>query len=407
MANKLHEFISQIPKSDLHVHLDGSVHTDTLIELSKKQKLFLPSYTTEGLNKLVFKEQYKNLVEYLQGFALVLPVMQTQENLERISYEFAQDNIKEGVCYIEVRFAPQLHVNENENFEQVLTSVNRGLQRAKLEYNKSPEVKAKKFPEFNYGIIACALRYFGKGFSRYYDLFLDAHQHLNFNSMVAMSSFELAQACVKIRDRLDIPIVALDIAGAEAGNPPIYHHQAYHFAHQNFMHTTVHAGEAFGPESIFQAIATLYPERIGHGFHLFSRDKITDIKIKDKKEYLEKLIQYIADRRITLEVCLTSNLQTIPALKTIKNHPFAKMQDEYLSVVLCTDNRTISKTSVTKEILLAIQNFNLNQDSLKSIIVNGFKKSFYPGTYKEKLSYLQQVLIRYDNLTKQYSDLFL
>ena len=401
MTNKLLDFITQIPKSDLHVHLDGSVRIDTLIDLSKKQKLSLPSYTIEGLNELVFKDQYKNLVEYLQGFSLVLPVMQNQENLERISYEFAKDNINEGVCYTEVRFAPQLHINENQNIDQVLLSVNRGLYKAKLEHNKKPEVKAKKIPEFNYGIISCAMRYFGRGFSRYYDLFLDAHQHSTLNSVIAMSSFELAQACVKIRDKYNIPIVALDIAGAEAGNPPIHHQKAYHFAHKNLMHTTVHAGEAYGPESIFQAITELYPERIGHGFHLFSKDKIADSTIKDKKKYIEKLTQYIADRRITLEVCLTSNLQTIPSLKIIKNHPFAKMLDNHLSVAICTDNRTVSKTTVTKEIMLAMQHFNLTKDSLKSIIANSFKKSFYPGTYNEKLNYLQQVLTRYDVLAKK------
>jgi len=402
MQKKLLDFITKIPKSDLHVHLDGSVRINTLIELSKKNKLQLPSYTVAGLNELVFKEQYKNLSEYLKCFGLVIPAMQTPENLERICYEFAKDNIDEGVCYVEVKFAPHFHVNDNQDIDQVLLSVNRGLDKAKKEYNKKPEVKSKELPEFNYGIIVCAMRSFGKGLSQFLDNFLDKHKHSKLNSIFAMTSLELAKACVSIRDKYDIPIVALDLAGEEAGNPPIYHKEAYHFAHKNFMHLTAHAGEAYGPESIFQAITELYPERIGHGFYLFSRDKITDPKIIDKNRYLKNLIQYIADRRITIEVCLTSNLQTIPTIKDIKNHSFAKMLNSNLSATICTDNRTVSKTTVTKEIMLAIQNFNLTQESLKNLIIRGFEKSFYPGTYAEKLNYIKQIIARYDLLAESY-----
>lgn len=378
------EFVTKLPKSDLHVHLDGSVRIPTLIDLSKEHKLSLPSYNIEGLNELVFKDRYANLSEYLQGFRFVLPTMQTQENLERISYEFAQDNINEGVCYVEVRFAPQLHINNNQNIDQVLLSVNRGLSRAKSEYNQKPEVKSKQLPDFNYGIVVCALR----------------------SSTFATTSYELAKACVNIRDEHNIPIVALDLAGEEAGNPPIYHKEAYHFAYKNLMHLTAHAGEAYGPESIFQAITELYPERIGHGFYLFSQDKIRDPKIqdKDKDNYIKKLIQYIADRRITIEVCITSNLQTIPHLKNIKNHSFAQMLNSNLSTTICTDNRTISKTNVTKELMLAIQNFNLTKDSLKTLLLHGFKRSFYPGTYAEKLNYIKQVAIRFDLLSNQLKE---
>ena len=179
MKKNLLEFITKIPKSDLHVHLDGSVRIETLIDLSKQQNLPLPSFTAAGLNELVFKDQYANLVEYLQGFGYVLPVMQTPENLERISYEFAMDNINEGVCYVEVRFAPQLHINASQDIDQVLLSVNKGLNRAKTEYNQRPEVKSKELPEFNYGIIACAMRFFSKGYSKFYDNFIESHKHSN------------------------------------------------------------------------------------------------------------------------------------------------------------------------------------------------------------------------------------
>jgi adenosine deaminase len=404
MHNKLVEFATKIPKSDLHVHLDGSVRVETIIDLSKNLKLSLPSNTVEGLNKLVFKDQYENLVEYLKGFGYVIPLMQSPENLERISYEFAIDNINEGVCYVETRFAPYFHVNDNQSIEQVLVSVNKGLNRAKNEYNQKPEVKAGKLPEFNYGIIACAMRFFCKGFSKFYDTFLDVHQYTNPNTIFSMASLELAKACVAIRDKHGIPIVAIDIAGPEAGNPPIHHKEAYRFAHTNFMGLTAHAGEAWGPESIYQAIAELYPERIGHGFSLFSQDQILDTTVKDKNLYIKRLVQYIAEREITIEVCLTSNLQTIPALKSIKNHPFAHMLDNKLSTAICTDNRTVSKTNATKEITLALQNFKWTEEKLQDVIMTGFEKSFYFGPYLEKREYLQKVAARYKAVAKEYQD---
>jgi adenosine deaminase len=391
MKKNLLEFITKIPKSDLHVHLDGSVRLETLIDLSKREKLKLPSFTVAGLNELVFKDQYKDLVEYLQGFSYVLPIMQTPENLERISYEFALDNIKEGVCYIEPRFAPHLHVNDKQNIDQVLLSVNKGLNKAKAEYNQTPKVKSGELPEFNYGIIVCAMRSFGKGSSKFLDRFLEKHKHLTAKSICSLTSLELAKSGVAIRDKYNIPIVAFDLAGAEHGNPSIDHKEAYHFAHQNFMYSTVHAGEASGPESIQQAIAELYADRIGHGFYLFSKDA-----------YIKKLVEYIAHKRITIEVCLSSNLQTIPALKNIKQHSFAKMLANNLSVTICTDNRTVSKTNVTKELMLAIQNFNLAKEDLKNLIVYGFKRSFYFGTYANKRSYVKNIIKRYELLEKEY-----
>ncbi len=390
------EFITKIPKSDLHVHLDGSVRVETLIELSKQEKNPLPSYTVDGLNKLVFKDQYKNLVEYLQGFGLIVPIMQTQENLERISYEFAKDCIKDGVLYVEVRFAPQLHINNKQNIDQVLLGVNRGLYRAKLEHNNKSTVKNKKQPPFDYGIIVCAMRYFTRGFSKFLDLFFDAHQHTSFSMISAMTSYELAKAAVRIRDQYAIPIVALDLAGAEDGNPPILHKDAYHFAHKNFMHLTVHAGEASGPESIFQAVTELYPERIGHGFHLFDKKAIIDKSISKKQKYIDNLVQYLAKQRTTIEVCLTSNWQTISELKKIKDHSLSSMLKNNISVAICTDNKTISKTNMSKELHVASQAFELGGKKLKDLVINGFKKSFYFGPYNQKVAYIKQISDYYD-----------
>jgi len=399
MKKNLSEFIKKIPKSDLHVHLDGSVRVETIINLSKQQKLALPSFTVEGLNKLVFKDRYANLSEYLKGFSFVTPIMQTPENLEQISYEFAQDNINEGVCYVEVRFAPQFHINDHQNIDQVLLSVNKGLSKAKTEYNKKPKVKSGELPEFNYGIIVCAMRSFGKGFSKFFDRSLELHKKASLNSIFAMTAHKLAKSSINTRDKYDIPIVGLDLAGDEViSNLPIHYKNAYHFAHKHYMHLTAHAGETLGPESVCQAVTELCVDRIGHGFYLFSEDKISDPTIQDKSAYIKHLVQYMADKRITIEVCLTSNMQTIPSLKNLKHHSFAQMLEQHLSTVICTDNRTVSKTNLTKEIMLAIQNFNLTKTTLKDLIVSSFKRSFYPGTYAEKRNYVKKIVSRYDLL---------
>ena len=400
MQKKLGEFITKIPKSDLHVHLDGSVRLTTLIALSKKQKLSLPSFTTAGLNTLVFKNHYKNLAEYLQGFGYVIPIMQTPENLEQISYEFAWDNINEGVCYVEVRFAPQLHINKQQNIDQVLLSINRGLNKAKAEYNQKIAVQSGEALQFDYGIIVCAMRYFTKEFSSFFARQLAITS--NPNTVFAKTSYQLVKSCIKIRDKYGLPIVALDLAGAEAGHPPGCHKKAYHLAHKNLMNLTVHAGEDSGPESIQQAVTELYPERIGHGFYLFASNKITAPNIKNKAAYIKQLVEYLAKQQITIEVCLTSNTQTVPMLEHIKNHSFAQMLTNQLSIAICTDNRTVSKTDVTKELIQATQHFNLLGQPLKNLIIAGFEKSFYPGSYLEKCNYISKAIKRYDYLAKQY-----
>jgi adenosine deaminase len=404
MGNKFQEFVTKLPKSDLHVHLDGSVRIETLIELSKEKNLPLPSFTVEGLNDLVYKENYANLVEYLAGFGYVLPIMQFAGNIERISYEFAMDNINEGVCYVEVRFAPQLHTSGSLDIEDVLLSVDKGFKKAQREYNNRSAVRSGELLEFNYGIVVCAMRSFFKGMAKAFDILIKANEGLNYHFISAMAALELVKASVQVRDKHDIPIVALDLAGAEAGNPPIYYQEAYHFARQNFMHMLAHAGEDYGPESIFQAVIELGSERIGHGTSLFSPEKILDESVQDKDLYVRRLVQYLAERRITIEVCLSSNLQTLPVIGNVKNHPLTKMLAAYLSVAICTDNRTVSKTTVTKELCLVLENFGLSKEVLKSLIVGSFKHSFYSGPYVEKIAYVKKVAEKYDAMVEQYSE---
>jgi adenosine deaminase len=217
-----------------------------------------------------------------------------------------------------------------------------------------------------------------------------------------LASLELARAAVVARDEHQLPIVGFDLAGEEAGYPAGDHAAAFHYAHKNFMKKTVHAGEAYGPESIFQAITDLHADRIGHGTYLLQPSSITDPNIADKEAYVENLGQHIADRRITLEICLTSNLQTNPHMKSLADHTFSTLRQHRLSTTLCTDNRTVSNTTVTRELKLAVDHLGLNKRDLKSIIIYGFKRSFFPGTYLSKRNYVRQIIDYYDHIEKQF-----
>ena len=391
--------VLKIPKNDLHVHLDGSIRPKTIIEISKKEKLKLPSYTVEGLNQTLFKDQYRNLEEYLSTFGYSCAVMQKPEYLETIAYEMAVDNQQEGVRYLEVRFAPQLHINDCMDMEDVFIAVNKGLQKAQTEFNNRTVIKCEADPPFYYGIIVCAMRNLGH-WSTYYDNFIKSFTYSDDEVVSRLASLELAKGALKIRDKTGIPLAGFDLAGAEMGYPAANHWEAFQYVHEGFLPKTVHAGEAYGPESIFQAITELHADRIGHGYYLFEASKIRDKAIIDKQKYIENLSQFIADRRIPIEVCLTSNLQTNPSIKDITNHSFAKMIQNNICTVFCTDNRTVSKTNVTKEILLAINNFPLSGKTLRNCITYGFKRSFFPGDYSEKRKYVRTCLDYYDKVTK-------
>lgn len=397
--------IEKLPKTDLHVHLDGSLRPETLIELAKEYRVELPSYTVGGLRETVFKDSYESLVDYLKGFDYTVAVLQSELALERAAYELALDNQAEGVRYVEVRFAPQLHVHAHLSIENVLKSVNRGLERAKSEFNSRQEIASGVEPPFEYAIVVCALRFFVRGISEYYDTMLSAHNFAPAKEVFAHASMELVRAAVHARDTYDIPITGFDLAGAEAGYPADDHREAYAYAHKYFMMKTVHAGEAYGPESIFQAITDLHADRIGHGTFLMDTTMIADPTIEDREAYVEELAQYIADRRITLEICLTSNMQTNPKLRDLAEHPFAKMVAKRLSTTFCTDNRTVSFTTVSQEIERAMKHLDLNVPTLKRSLIYGFKRSFFPGSYLEKRRYVRRIIDYYEALEAQHEEL--
>ncbi len=392
------QFLRKIPKTDLHLHLDGSLRISTLIDLAKKHNVELPSYTEEGLRETVFKKSYKNLDEYLKGFAYTCAVMRDIESIEQISYELAYDSFEEGVRYIEVRFAPQLLMNDKLSFEQIVKAADKGLKKARDEINKNI---TEYEPEFDFGIIICAMRFCNENFSPFYRTFFNLHKYSSQREIIKLASLEAAKAAVYLRKNTDVQVVGFDIAGSEYGYPADHHTESYKYIHENFLHKTVHAGEAFGPESIFLAITALHADRIGHGLFLFDESMITNDEIVDKKKYIEDLVNYIADRRITIEVCLSSNLQTVPQIKDIKQHSLKKMLENKLSVTFCTDNRLVSSTTVSQELKLALDNFNISQRQLKDIIVYGFKRSFYYKPYPKKREYVRKVINYYEKLEKE------
>ncbi len=386
--------LEALPKTDLHVHLDGSLRLSTLIELARERGVALPSQTEQGLRDTVFRESYDSLSSYLTGFAYTGAVLQDAEALERVSYELAWDNLNEGVRYVEVRFAPQLHMHGGFGYEQVLCAVDRGLARARVEHEASlPEGD----PPFRYGIIVCALRMFQPAFSASYRQIYEALGESDPKAIYGQAALQLVRAAVRVRDELGLPIVAFDLAGHEAGYPAEHFQDAFAHAHASFLKKTVHAGEAYGAESIYQAISFLHADRIGHGYHLFSADKVGP-QVEDPEGYCGALAEYIADRRITIEVCITSNLQTNPEIGGVENHAFRQMLDNKLSATLCTDNRLVSHTTVTREYELATSAFGMSAEQLRNTIIYGFKRSFYPGTYLEKRAYVRRVIDYYERV---------
>ena len=397
------ELLAELPKSDLHVHLDGSLRLETLIELAKEHGVKLPSNSPDGLLRTVFKRAYKNLPEYLKGFEFTVACLQDPESLERAAYELCIDCREENVFYVEVRFAPQLHAHDDLDIIAVLRAVSRGIRRATREINKDPAIRSGELPEFYCGIIVCALRFFLGAFSRHYASYFQALPYSPKEKIYGLASLQLAEAVVRAVEEHDLPIVGFDLAGQERGFPAKDHLDAYGLMHENFIGKTVHAGEDYGPESIFQAITDCHADRIGHGTWLFSARKIQDPTITDRKAYIEKLVRYVADRRITLEVCLTSNQQTIPEFReNLKKHPFARMRREKVSVTLCTDNRLVSRTSMTKEVQKAVDTFKLQPKEIKDVLIYGFKRSFFSGPYAKKRAYVKQVLDIMDRMLGSY-----
>ena len=339
------ELIQKLPKAELHCHLDGSLRVSTIIDLAAHQKVELPAKNQEDLhNILAIKEKLKNLEEYLEIFDITLSVLQTPESLIRVAFELAEDCWNDGVRYVEVRYSPILHTQEGMTSSESIDAVKKGLDQAESEFG----IKT--------GIIICGIR--------------------NISPEV---SLKLADLAVQYKNK---GVVGFDLAGAEENFPAKHHQEAFELILKKNINATLHAGEAFGPESIHQAIHACGAHRIGHGTRLMEN--------KD-------LMAFVNDHRISLEICLKSNIQTrsIPSLEV---HPFKYYLDQHLRVTLNTDNRLISDTTLTDEYLLAVNTFNLTLQDIRTIIINGFKSAFLP--HNERRELIREVV---DELEAEFS----
>lgn len=337
------EFIQKLPKTDLHVHLDGSVRISTLIELAKKHKIDLPSYEPEELKKIICcDEKCESLDDYLQGFHIVNRVLQNKEGLKRTAYELAEDCAAENIRYVEVRYSPILHTDKGLKLTQISEAVIDGLKQAEADFN------------IRTGVIICGIR-----------------------NMDPTTSVKLAELAVAYKNK---GVIGFDLAGGENNYPAKDHKEAFDLALKNNLNITIHAGEAYGPDSIHQALHYCGSHRIGHGTRL----------VEDGD-----LLNYANDHRIPLEICLKSNFHT-KAVPSIKAHPIDFYLDYGLRVTLNTDNRTISNTTLTDEYMLAIELLGLDYPQIKNIILNGFKSAFIP--YKERVRMINQILAEIDEL---------
>lgn len=335
--------IERLPKTDLHCHLDGCLRPRTILELADMQGVRLPTRNLLQLTRILEAgKRTRNLADYLKIFDYTLSVMQEREALYRVAWELVEDAAAEHVRHLEVRYSPILHRMKRLPYDQIVETVIKGLADSGKKHNVST------------GVIICGIR-----------------------SMDPRKSAALAELAVEYKHR---GVLGFDLAGQEKDYPAKAHKAAFQIVIKNNVNSTVHGGEAFGPESIAQALHYCGAHRIGHGTRL--------IESPD-------LLRFVNDHRIPLEVCLTSNVQT-RAVRTLKEHPFREYFRLGLRVTLNTDNRLISATTVSRELALASRAFRLNPYEMKRIIINGFKSSFLP--YAQKARMLREVNLEIDRV---------
>jgi adenosine deaminase len=329
------ELLHRLPKADLHVHLDGSLRPQTMLELADEAGVALPVHDAAGLGEYMHVREGRDLVDYLARFEITLALMQTERAIERIAFELAQDAAAENVRYMEVRFCPALNMRGGLPGEAVVEAALSGLRRAEAEH------------DIDTAVILCGLR-----------------------NLPVHTSIAMAELSVAYKDR---GVVAYDLAGAERGHPPIDHQPAFFIAAQSNLAITIHAGEAFGPASIHQAIHACSARRIGHGTRLHEDPD---------------LMRYVNDFRIPLEVCLTSNVQT-RAAPSLEQHPLRLYYDQGLIVTINTDNRLMSGTTMTDEFLRAHESLDFGWDEICELTVMGFESAFLP--WQEKAAVVEAV----------------
>ena len=325
------DLLRRLPKAELHCHLDGSIRPATLLELGRELNHAMPHDDAEALADYMRVDHARNLEEYLERFTVTLSVMQTAESMERVAYELAEDCAKEGVRYVEVRYAPILNVREGLTLAQAVEHPLAGLRRAEREYG----IKAR--------VIVCAIR-----------------------NMPPATSLQLARLAV---DFMGDGVVGFDLAGGEAGYPATAHAAAFDHAIENGLCCTCHAGEGDGPASIAAAMHSCHAHRIGHGTRL----------IEDPA-----LLAEVRESGVVLECCLTSNVQTRVAA-SYDTHPLRAYFDAGLRVSINTDNRLMSGTDLVTEYGLAARHLGFTFDELAKVARSGFESAFLPDAEREAL----------------------
>jgi adenosine deaminase len=325
------ELVRQLPKAELHCHLDGSVRPQTLLELAREYDVPMPRGEVGELRDYMLVTDAQNLEDYLARFDVTLSVMQTADAIERIAYELGIDAARDGVWYIEVRFSPVLNTRLGLSPDEAVDACVRGLQRAERETGIIGRV------------IVCALR-----------------------NLSPERSLGLARLAVDHRRN---GVVAFDLAGGEAGNPASLHAEAFLHARENDLACTCHAGEGDGADSVREAVHVCGAHRIGHATRL----------IED-----ESLTQYVNDHRIALEICLTSNVHT-RAAGSYEKHPLRRYFERDMNVVLNTDNRLMSGTTLTDEYQHAARELDFTVEELGRLALNGFASAFLPWEARAQL----------------------
>ena len=339
--------LKSLPKVLLHEHLDGTLRPSTIVELAHETGYSqIPTEDPDELAAWFQRGANKgNLAEYLQGFAHTTAVMQTEDALERVAYEQAEDLCRDGVVYFETRFAPVFHTRQGLTHQQVVAAVLKGLERGRQDFG----IQSR--------LIICAMR----------------------NMDV---SLEMAELAVDFRQR---GVVGFDLAGEEGGYPPKKHMEAFHFIQRENFNITIHAGEGYGKESIWQAIQYCGAHRIGHATRLIDDMTIVDGKVVK----LGELAQYVLDKRIPLEICLLSNVHT-GATPSVAEHPFKVFYQQKFRTTLNTDNRLMSNTTLSREFEVAAESFDLSLDDFEKLTINAMKSAFLP--YDQRCNLIYSVL---------------
>jgi adenosine deaminase len=343
--------LRRAPKVLLHDHLDGGVRPATVVELAERVGYrHLPSTDVPELARW-FREASGSgsLERYLETFVHTVAVMQTAEGIARVAQECAEDLADDGVVYAEVRWAPEQHTDRGLSLEEVVDA-------ALLGFRRGEAAAAERGHRIRIGALVTAMRH-------------------------AARSREIAELAVEYRDR---GVVGFDIAGAEAGFPPTRHLDAFEYLRRENFHFTIHAGEAFGLPSIWEAIQWCGTDRLGHGVRI-----VDDIQVTPNGPALGRLAQYVRDRRIPLEMCPSSNVQT-GAAASIRDHPIGLLRRLYFRVTVNTDNRLMSDTSMSREFALLAEAFGYGWADLQWFTVNAMKSAFIP--FDQRLTLINEVI---------------